>query len=199
MIYVGNLRSAQQTDVYTCAGTAGGETWAPSLTYHGFRFVEVNVSSAPSVTSFASRTSRWSTFRDHERSAFVNFTSASLNRLQTMAVGAQRSNLMTIPTDCDQRDERLGWMGDLNLSGESMMLNFDGLAFFRWWVKRIALPELLSDGSLPDVSPYVRFGGRPGDVSWTTALPTALFQLWKVYGDISTYKSAGQAGWPRTH
>ena len=64
----------------------------------------------------------------------VNFTSATLNKLQAMAVGAQRSNLMTIPTDCDQRDERLGWMGDANLSGESMALNFDMSAFFSWFL-----------------------------------------------------------------
>ena len=95
--------------------------------------------------------------------ASANFSSATLNRLQAMALGAQASNFMTVPTDCDQRDERLGWMGDANLSGESMVLNFDLGAFFGWWVRYVAMPELGADGSLPDVSPYVRFGGRPGD------------------------------------
>ena len=80
-----------------------------------------------------------------------------------MAVGAQRSNLMTVPTDCDQRDERLGWMGDANLSGESMMLNFDMPGFFRHFIE-LMTTEMDKDGSLPDVVPFVRFGNRPGDV-----------------------------------
>ena len=59
----------------------------------------------------------------------VTFSSPTLNRLQTLALGAQRSNLMTTITDCDQRDERLGWMGDANLSGDSLALNYDILAY----------------------------------------------------------------------
>ena len=70
--------------------------------------------------------------------AEVHFQSDTLNRIQKMAVGAQRSNLMTVPTDCDQRDERLGWMGDANLSGESMMLNFDMPGFFRHFIELIS-------------------------------------------------------------
>ena len=69
--------------------------------------------------------------------------------LQAMAVGAQRSNLMTVPTDCDQRDERLGWMGDANLSGDSIALNFDFLQFFKFFLLGIA-SEVGADGSLTD-------------------------------------------------
>ena len=132
MIYTGNLRSAQATDVYTCAG--GSEIWAPALTYHGFRFAEVNVSSATGVVLTMDSVEMVHFASAVPQRTQVNFTSATLNKLQAMAVGAQRSNLMTIPTDCDQRDERLGWMGDANLSGESMALNFDMSAFFSWFL-----------------------------------------------------------------
>lgn len=195
MIYVGNLRTAKQTDTYTCAGSSGGETWAPGLTYHGFRFVEINTKGAADVASqisaehiemvhFASAV---------EQKATVRFSSTTLNRIHAMAVGSQRSNLMTVPTDCDQRDERLGWMGDANLSGESMLMNFDAAAFFGWWVRHVAMPELGADGSVPDVAPFYRYGGRPGDPSWSTALPTVIYQLWRVGGDLGTYQDVGGA------
>lgn len=247
VIYTGNLRSAKATDVYTCSGAAGGETWAPQLTYHGFRFVEVNTSSAPAVTIGPSSLEMIHFASAVAQRAHTAFASVTLNKIQRMAVGAQASNLMTIPTDCDQRDERLGWMGDANLSGESMMLNFDLAAFFSWWVRYIGSPELRAGGTLPDVVPFQRFGGRPGDPSWTTALPTVIYQvskhaepqcsaypckcpsptahrrcavpaapctflslslslpssncltlttvcqLWKIYGDLETFQSAGVA------
>ena len=104
-----------------------------------------------------------------------------------MAVGAQRSNLMTVPTDCDQRDERLGWMGDANLSGESMMLNFDMPGFFRHFIE-LMTTEMDKDGSLPDVVPFVRFGNRPGDVSWSGAYVNWFYLLWKYDDDLETTK-----------
>ena len=100
---------------------------------------------------------------------------------------------MSNPTDCDQRDERLGWLGDTNLSGESMLINFESTAFFAWWLRYVVLPELKTDGSLPDVAPFSRFGGRPADVSWSAALPTTLYQLWKVDGHLQSYTSFGAA------
>lgn len=135
MIYVGNLRSAKATDTYTCNGTAGGETWAPQLTYHGFRFVEINVTRAPGVAIAKTNVEMLHFASNVPQRSFVTFASDTLNKINEMALGAQRSNMMTVPTDCDQRDERLGWMGDANLSGESMLLNFDTHAFFGWWAK----------------------------------------------------------------
>ena len=111
MIYTGNLRSAKATDTYTCAGAAGGETWAPTHTYHGFRFVEVDVSQAPGVVLTPANIEMLMIHSALPQRSNASFSSATLNQLQRMALGAQRSNMMSLPTDCDQRDERLGWLG----------------------------------------------------------------------------------------
>ena len=183
-IYTANLRSARATDTYTCAGLAGGETWHPTMTYHGFRYVEVTVSDA-GVAFGAGNLEMLHFHSAVPQRAHVAFKgSPTLDRLQAMALGAQRSNMMTVPTDCDQRDERLGWMGDSNLSGDSIALNYDAAAFLRSWVENMASEEN-SDGSLPDTVPWVRYGGRPGDVSWSAALVNTLHALWKISGDGS--------------
>lgn len=183
MIYVGNLRSAKATDVYICSGISP-ETWKPSLTYHGFRFVEVNVQGAAGVVITADNIEQHHFHSALPQRAFVKFPSDTLNMLQTMALGAQRSNLMSLPTDCDQRDERLGWMGDANLSGDSILLNFDAAAFIEFFMNTIE-SETNADGSIPDVVPFMRYGGRPADVSWSAAYANLAFCLWAIDGDIT--------------
>ena len=185
-IYTGNLRSAKATDQYICSGKESANTsWYPRLTYHGFRFLQIN------VTQMSSSNTTWT--KDdvdllHIHSAVslrTNVTfpqSPTLNTLQQLALGAQRSNFMTVPTDCDQRDERLGWMGDANLSGDSMALNYKVLSFFNFYLKGIAA-EVGQDGSLTDTVPFVRYGSRPGDVSWTAAFINLNHVLWKIMGD----------------
>ena len=85
-----------------------------------------------------------------------------------MALGAQRSNMMTVPTDCDQRDERLGWMGDADLSSQSFMINYDAGNFLTMFMANMD-SEVDADGSLTDVVPFVRYGSRPADPSWSAA------------------------------
>ena len=199
-VYMGNLRSAKATDHYTCSGAAGGETWHPRFTYHGFRFVEVNVtaanvrgaggaggdtSSPPPFTADNIEMLHFHSLVNQRTTA--KFKSATLNKIQTMALGAQRSNMMSVPTDCDQRDERLGWMGDANLSGDSIGLNFDALSFLSFYMDTIA-SEVGADGSLTDVVPFVRFGGRPGDVSWTAAYANLAHVAWTILGDTRLAK-----------
>ena len=220
-VYYGNLRSAKATDVYTCRGDPGGETWHPRLTYHGFRFVEIQVSS-PSIAiakdnlrmlhfhsavqqkskvgrTFMNRNTRRHASMHTKHTGLlthvhiqrntcpkhiqVSFKSDTLNMIQKMALGAQRSNMMTVPTDCDQRDERLGWMGDENLSSESMGLNFNAASFLRNFVDAM-VSEQGDDGSLPDTVPFARYGSRPGDVSWSTALPQTVHVL-HANGDLT--------------
>lgn len=183
MIYNANLRSAKATDVYISAGT-GPATFLPLFTYHGFRFVEVTGVKTLAVADIELH---------HFHSAnpvksTATFTSKTLTQIQRMAVGAQRSNQMTVLTDCDQRDERLGWMGDANLSGWSIAMNFDVLAFFQSFLSVMA-DETDADGSGVDVAPNVRYGNRPGDISWTAAFPTVTRVLYHVSNDLATAKT----------
>jgi len=182
MIYQANLRTAQATDRYTCAG-GDSETWYPRLTYHGFRFVEVNTTG--SGVAITKDNIEMLHFHSNVKARTnVTFSSATFTQLQRMAVGAQRSNLMTVPTDCDQRDERLGWMGDANLSSDSMLLNFDLSAFFQFFTLLMRSELDTRTGTLTDTVPFARYGGRPGDVSWTTAFTTIIHGLWRATGKV---------------
>lgn len=91
---------------------------------------------------------------------------------------------MSVPTDCDQRDERLGWMGDAGLSADSMATNFQTQAFHANYLDNIH-DEIDADGSLPDVTPFMRYGNRPADVSWSAAFPQILWVMYTHYGATS--------------
>merc|ERR1711957_896383 len=102
-----------------------------------------------------------------------------------MGRGTQKSNLMQIPTDCPQRDERLGWMGDVSLSAQSMLLHFDMGPMAAAFVDSM-VDEMGDDGSFPDVVPFQRFGGRPADLSWSAAFFSTLTSLWHEAGDLDS-------------
>ena len=187
MIYQGNLRSAKATDTYIAKGGDTG-SWFPRLTYHGFRYVEVTLPvGSPSLSA-----DQISMLHFHsavkEKVTEASFSSPIITAIQKLAQGAQRSNLMSVPTDCDQRDERLGWMGDMALSSDSICLNFDCGAFAKSFIRAMD-DEMGSDGSLPDVVPFVRFGNRPGDVSWSDAFIQTSYVLFKETGDLEMAKT----------
>ncbi|KAJ9445964.1 Beta-galactosidase 15 [Diplonema papillatum] len=189
MIYTGNLRSALATDTYIFGSTNDEKVWRPKLTYHGFRYLEVSgwgSSAAGMAANFSVELSDFTLLHFHtnvKQTAHVSFSNALLTGMQRCAVGAQRSNLQTTVTDCDQRDERLGWMGDLGLSSQSITINFDVHSHFEHVVQTIDT-EIIN-GTLPDVVPFERFGGRPADVSWAIAYFSTIYETWKMYKDTS--------------
>ena len=148
-VYTHNLRGAKATDVYIAKGDAAGESFQPSLTYHGFRFVEVTCSD-PDFQLSASDIELVHLHSAIAPRAVVHFNqSDTLNVIQRLAVGAQRSNAMTLPTDCDQRDERLGWTGDADLSSDSICLNFHCGPFLASFADTMA--DEMGDASNPPV------------------------------------------------
>eukprot|EP00039_Didymoeca_costata_P007980 m.106752 g.106752 ORF g.106752 m.106752 type:complete len:1146 (-) comp13901_c0_seq1:23-3460(-) len=183
-IYVGNLRSAKATDIYIAKGDPNGETYSPKFTYHGFRFVQIT----------GMKTLDASQIEMHHIHSLVmqrtNTTTKSqvINQIQRMALGAQRSNMMTVQTDCDQRDERLGWMGDANLSGDSLAANFAIVPYLTSHLETMD-DELNPDGSSVDTAPFERYGSRPGDISWTTAYIAAPYAMYKLSGDDTAAKT----------
>jgi len=173
-IYTDNLRTAKATDVYVLKGDAGGEVYEPRFTYHGFRYVEFTAD-PPMEPSLDTLTSV------HYHSAvpqtgFINFTSSSniLNQIQSNILWGQRSNLMSVPTDCDNRDERKGWMGDAQLSGEEALHNYYMSSFYKNFINRI-IDEQKEEGSVGDTVPLT-FGGNPSDPAWGSAFPS--LSLW---------------------
>ena len=150
------LRSAQAEDHYILKGE-GEETWEPRFTYHGFRYVEVTgFPGTPALDTVRGRVV-------HTAVEPVGSFAASkdiLNGLQRIITWGQKTNLHGVPTDCDQRDERMGWMGDAQGTAEEAILNFDMAAFYTNFVRDIRDVQD-EKGRLSDTVPHVWGGGRP--------------------------------------
>jgi alpha-L-rhamnosidase len=172
-----NLRSARAEDHYILKG-GGEEAWEPRFTYHGFRYVE--------VTGFPG-TPGLDTLRGRVVHSAVRPTGSFacskpvLNDLQRIIVWGQKTNLHSVPTDCDQRDERMGWMGDAQGTAEEAMMNFDMAAFYTNFVRDIR-DEQDDQGRITDTVPHI-WGGRPADPAWGTAYPLLCWYMFKYYGD----------------
>ncbi len=176
-IYTVNLRSAISTDTYICRGH-GTETWEPRFTYHGFQYVE--------VTGLKSRPNK-------ETITGVALSSATtdagkfecsdpmLNRLAKNTYWTQRANFIDIPTDCPQRDERLGWMGDAQVYARAATLHEDVQAFFTKWLVDVEDGQR-KDGEFPMVAP-VKVAGDDGGPGWADAGVICPWTIYDVYGD----------------
>lgn len=183
-LYYDNLRSAKQTDTYTCNGSDPAY-YQPTFTYHGFRYAEV--SGYPRDLS-AADIAKVNVHSNVLPNGQLRTSDPILLAIQAMAVRGQLSNLMSVPTDCDQRDERLGWMGDAGLSSDSMLLNFHMDSFLPHYAQLMA-DEQLKGPTLPDVVPFYRYGTRPADPSWGAAFPQLVWALYHYYGDLATAKA----------
>ncbi|MCX6562062.1 MAG: family 78 glycoside hydrolase catalytic domain [Candidatus Aminicenantes bacterium] len=171
-------QGAAATDVYILNGR-GLETYEPRFTYHGFRYAEISgTSSLPDLKEVEGRV----VHSDVKPAGTFLCSDTLLNRVHRNILWGQRSNLMSIPTDCPQRDERHGWLGDAHLSAEEAILNFDMAAFYAKFLKDIRNAQG-RDGSLPDfVPPYVG-GFRPADPAWGSAYISLVWLLFWHYGD----------------
>ena len=130
-IYTENLRDARATDRYTLKGDPAGEEWVPAFTYHGFRYVEVRGLSSPPELGWITGLVIHSEMR---QTGSFSCSNELLNRLQHNIEWGQRGNYFDIPTDCPQRDERLGWMGDAQVFAVTGCYNFDTAAFLSKWL-----------------------------------------------------------------
>jgi alpha-L-rhamnosidase len=178
MLNTENLRAAKATDVYILRGDGEEEIYEPHFTYHGFRYVELTgYPGTPRLDTITGRVVH-SSVRPSG-----NFAASKpiLNQIQRLVFWGIRSNLHSVPTDCDQRDERMGWMADAHLYSESAILNFDMAAFYTNFLRNIADIQG-SDGSLTDTVPH-KYGRRPADPAWGSAYPLILWYMYEYYGD----------------
>jgi alpha-L-rhamnosidase len=178
-INVENLRSARATDVYVLRGDGEDEVYEPRFTYHGFRYVELTgYPGTPTLDTILGRV----VHTDVRPTGGFASSTALLNRLQRIVVWGIKTNLHSIPTDCDQRDERMGWMADAHVAADSAMLNFDMAAFYTNFLRDIADSQE-QDGSVPDTVPRAHFAQGPADPAWGSAYPLILFSMYERYGD----------------
>lgn len=181
-----NLRSAKATDVYILRG-GRVEQYEPRFTYHGFRYVQVETEPpegqtsdpAPTILALEGRVVHTAFAR---RGTFA-CSNPLLNQIQQNAVWGYRTNFHSIPTDCPQRDERQGWLGDAHMTAAMGLFNFEAEQAYRKFLRDIA-DEQGRDGSVPDTVPFV-FGSRPGDPMWSVAYPLILWTLYEHTGDIA--------------
>jgi alpha-L-rhamnosidase len=176
-IYTENLRAARCTDTYTLKGT-GTEVWEPRFTFHGFRYVEVTgypgKAGLDAVTGVVVHSALPVT------SSF-ECSNPMVNQLYSNILWSQRGNFIEIPTDCPQRDERLGWTGDAQIFIRTAAYNMDVSAFFTKWL--VDLEDAQSpEGAFPDVAPR-KVAMGDGTAAWGDAGVICPWTIYKVYGD----------------
>ncbi len=179
--YTENLRIAKATLTYTLRG-GGEETYEPHFTFMGFRYVAVSGYPGDLTTDGITAIVIHS---DMAATAEFETSSPLLNQLQRNIRWGQKGNFLDVPTDCPQRDERLGWTGDAQVFSRTAAFNMDVAGFFTKWLKDIAADQK-EDGSVPWVVPDVlstkeRVSG--GSAAWADAAVIIPWNMYLVYGD----------------
>jgi alpha-L-rhamnosidase len=177
MVNQENLRSARALDVYILKGE-GEEVWEPRFTYHGYRYVEVTgFPGVPTADSVRGRV----VYSSVRQAGSFAASKPILNGIQRIITWGQKTNLHSIPTDCNQRDERMGWMGDAQGTAEEALMNFDMAAFYTNFIRDIR--DVQDDkGMITDTVPHI-WGSRPADPAWGTAYPLLCWYMYQYYGD----------------
>jgi alpha-L-rhamnosidase len=174
-IYTTNLRTARATDTYILKG-GSEETWEPQFTYHGFQYVEVTgypgKPGLDAVTGIVMHS-------DLPMAGSLETSSPLVNKIYNNLLWGQRSNYFEVPTDCPQRDERLGWMGDAQAFIGTASYNMDVDAFFTKWMVDVEDAQA-PDGAFRDTAPAISTGRAAG---WGDAGVVVPWTVYRVYGD----------------
>jgi alpha-L-rhamnosidase len=176
-IYTTNLRAARAADTYTCKGK-GTETWQPMFTFHGFQYVEITgLDYKPGLDSIMGI----ALSSDTPVAGTFECSDPMINQLHSNVYWTQRMNFIDIPTDCPQRDERLGWTGDAQVYIGTAALNTDVHAFFTKWLQDM-IDAQRADGQFPRVVP-IKVAGDDGGPAWADAGVICPWTIYQVYGD----------------
>ncbi|MDR6907158.1 alpha-L-rhamnosidase [Agromyces sp. 3263] len=179
------LRTAKATDVYVARG-GGGETFEPRFTFHGFRYVEVDGwpgdVSAEDVRAVVVHS-------DMTRTGWFETSNELVNRLHENAVWSMRDNFVGVPTDCPQRDERLGWTGDLNAFAPTAAFLYDVRGVLGSWLDDLAA-EQQEKGFVPWVVPDVLSTPSSPTALWSDVAVSLPWALYREYGDLEILRRA---------
>ena len=196
-VYVENLRAAQTTITYYCDGTR--RTFKPEFTFYGFQYLclhdwpeDVKAENFTAIVLFS----------DMKRTGYFECSDKDVNRLFENVVWGQRGNFVDVPTDCPQRDERLGWTGDAQVFARTASYIYDVRKFFKKWLRDLSCGQH-ADGSVEHVIPTLGWmsGGACG---WSDAATICPWQIYQTYGDreVLVEQFASMRSWVdymRTH
>ncbi len=168
------LRTAEATDTFVLPA-ADEVVLEPSLTFHGFRYAEVT-----GLDSFEAEAVVVGT--DLRRTGWFECSDPDLNQFHENVVWGMRGNFLDVPTDCPQRDERLGWTGDIQVFAPTASFLFDTAGFLSSWLADLAADQL-PDGSVPFVIPDVLRGDNATAAAWGDAATVVPWVLYQRYGD----------------
>ena len=180
------LRKAKATDELILSG--GEDFFEPTFTFHGFRYAEVTgwpgELTADSLVAVVVSS-------DLERTGYFECSDPMINQLHHNVVWGQRGNFLDVPTDCPQRDERLGWTGDLAVFSPTAAFLFNSGGFLRDWLRDLDAEQRSGDGIVPFVVPDVIkympphhvFGKQDSTSFWSDAAVWVPWAAWQAYGD----------------
>ncbi len=175
-LYTAALRSCPATDYYILSGR-GEETFQPFGTFHGFRYVEIRgLGTKPELSAVTGLV----VHTPMDRTGSFESSHALLNQLYSNQVWGQKGNYLEVPTDCPQRDERMGWTGDTQFFAPTAAYNFNVANFFTRWLQN-SRDDQNADGSFPHVIPGILGGG--GSTAWSDAPILCTYNIYRNYAD----------------
>jgi alpha-L-rhamnosidase len=179
------LRSAKATDRFVLSG--GQDHFEPTKTYHGFRYAEITGWPAELTAGAVEAVVVHSDLR---RTGYFECSDPMLNQLHANVTWGMRGNFLDVPTDCPQRDERLGWTGDLAVFAPSAAFLYNVDAFLRDWLRDLAAEQRAQGGLVPLIIPDIMkyeppswFSDLDATAIWSDAAVWVPWALWQAYGD----------------
>lgn len=174
--YNENYRSAKCLYEYTCRD--GVQTYKPNLTFYGFRYVRLdNYPYEVKKENFTAIV----VHSELKRTGYIKTSNKNLNQLFHNVIWGQKSNYLDVPTDCPQRDERLGWTGDAQVFIKTAAYNYDVRKFFKKWLNDLKL-EQKDNGGIPRIIPNAFMGGK-FSAAWGDAVSICPWQIYMTYGE----------------
>ena len=176
--YTENYRSAKAKYLYFCKD--GAQRYKPKLTFYGFRYIRVDRFPCGAEHAAQENFTAIAVHSDMKRTGYLSCSDPLLNKLFENVIWGQKSNFLDVPTDCPQRDERLGWTGDAQVFIRTACLNFDAERFFTKWLADLAADQR-EDGAVGHVIPNVRH--QSGSAAWDDAATICPWAVYLAYGD----------------
>jgi alpha-L-rhamnosidase len=178
------LRNAKASDEYTLAG-GGEETWEPRFTFHGFRYAQID--NWPGELDPANVTAVV-IHSDMERTGWFDSSHELLNRLHENVVWGMRGNFLYLPTDCPQRDERLGWTGDIQVFSPTASFLYEADGFLTSWLIDLAREQAAGDGTVPFIIPSVLEDRPAAAAAWGDAATVVPWVLHERFGNVDVLR-----------